>query len=117
MLKNGLGSSMKCESAKNWASIYRRNCVLSWDRLLSASAAGSCLSDLARNGIASSNAFRDGDSSNSLHELAKPRRRFRRAATPRRLSPTWKALAAIYLQLGAITARWEETVWSRASRR
>ena len=116
MRKAGRGLSMKCESAKNRASIYRRNCVHSWDRLQSASATESCLSDLARNGVAPSNAFRDGDSSNSLHELAKPQRRFRRAATPRPLSPTWKALGAIYLKLGAITARWEESVPSHASR-
>ena len=116
MRKAGRGLSMKCESAKNRASIYRRNCVHSWDRLLSASAAGSCLSDLARNGVASSSAFRDEDSSSSLHELAKPQRRFCRAATPRRLSTTWKVSAAIYPQLDTITARWEETVSSHASR-
>ena len=52
----------------------------------------------------------------SLHELAKTQRRFRGAATPRRLSPTWRVLVAIYPQLDAFTARWEETVSSHASR-
>ena len=116
MHKAGRGLSMKCERAIIRDSIYRVGCVLSWDSLPSAHAAGSCLSDLARSGIASSNAFRDGDSSNSPHEPANPPRRFRGAATPRRLSPTWKALGAICLKLGAITARWEEIASSHASR-
>ena len=116
MHKAGRGLSMKCESAKNRASIYPRNSGLAWLRIPREDAAGSCLSDLVRNGIASSNAFRDGDSLNSLDELAKPQRRFRCAATPRRLSTNWRVLIAIYPQLDAITARWEETVSSHASR-
>ena len=116
MLRNVRGLSMNCESTNNRDSIYRRNSGLAWLRIPPEGDAGSCLSDLARNGVASSNAFRDGDSSSLLNELAKTQRRFRVAAIPRRSSTTWRVLAAIYPQLDSITSRWEETPWSHASR-